>query len=244
MQELSPVTPEQSDIARQSQLLVNFPDAIADAALKRSIVKHFRHGEVIFSHGDPAHSVHIVLDGWVKLYRVAPSGTEAVVGVFTRGRSFGEAVALQGGAYPVTGEAATDCTLVVVRAAELTSIMNSNPEICIAVLASTFAHLQSLVGQLEQLKAHTGAQRVAEFLVQLAPVAEGPCLVTLPFDKILIAGRLGMKPESLSRAFVRLREIGVTIRQTRAEIADIHALRLYAAGEESRPDEDGSRAAM
>jgi hypothetical protein len=44
--------------------------------------------------------------------------------------------------------------------------------------------------------------------------------VTLPYDKVLIAGRLGMKPESLSRAFARLKDQGVTIRQNVAEIED------------------------
>ena len=50
----------------------------------------------------------------------------------------------------------------------------------------------------------------------------------LPYDKVLIAGRLGMKPESLSRAFVRLRDEGVTIRQNRAVIEDVTALRSFA----------------
>lgn len=50
----------------------------------------------------------------------------------------------------------------------------------------------------------------------------------LPYDKVLIAGRLGMKPESLSRTFVRLRDQGVTIRQNHAVIEDVTALRSFA----------------
>jgi CRP-like cAMP-binding protein len=41
-----------------------------------------------------------VAEGWVKLYRIAPSGAEAVVGVFTKGESFGEAVAFRHDTYP------------------------------------------------------------------------------------------------------------------------------------------------
>ena len=78
---------------------------------------------------------------------------------------------------------------------------------------------------MEQLKARTGAQRVAEFLLELAGATHGFCEVTLPYDKVLIAGRLGMKPESLSRAFARLREYGVTVRHNNAAIADIAVLR-------------------
>jgi CRP-like cAMP-binding protein len=84
------------------------------------------------------------------------------------------------------------------------------------------------VAQLEQLKAQTGAQRVAEFLLTLCQNSAGGCEVTLPYDKMLIAGRLGMKPESLSRAFSRLKAAGVSVSRNHAEIADIEALREYA----------------
>ena len=66
----------------------------------------------------------------------------------------------------------------------------------------------------------------------------GSCDVTLPYDKMLIAGRLGMKPESLSRAFSRLKSAGVTVKRNHAEIDDIESLRDYA---ESDPAENWSR---
>jgi len=108
------------------------------------------------------------------------------------------------------------------------------PELGTAILAATFQHLHELVGQVERLKAQTGAQRVAEFLLDLCPADAGSCTVTLPYDKVLIAGRLGIKPESLSRAFARLREAGVTVRQNHAAIADINGLREFV--EQDRAD--------
>jgi len=56
--------------------------------------------------------------------------------------------------------------------------------------------------------------------------------VTLPYDKNLIAGRLGMKPESLSRAFAKLRAQGVTVRQNHAAIADVERLQSYTLGDD------------
>ena len=105
--------------------------------------------------------------------------------------------------------------------------MRAEPEIGFALLASTSLHLHRLVEQIEALKAQTGAQRVAEFLVGLCKDrdAAGRRTIVLPYDKALIAGRLGMKPESLSRAFQRLRDYGVRIDSNKAEIADIETLR-------------------
>ncbi len=85
-----------------------------------------------------------------------------------------------------------------------------------------------MVAQIEQLKAQTGPQRVADFLLELTRSKFGACSVQLPYDKVLIAGRLGMKPESLSRAFSKLKDQGVKVHQNSAEIEDIESLRAYA----------------
>nr|HMQ57545.1 hypothetical protein [Rhizobiaceae bacterium] len=50
------------------------------------------------------------------------------------------------------------------------------------------------------------------------------CAVALPFDKALLAGKLGIKPESLSRAFNRLKSCGVRIERDMAVIADVACL--------------------
>ena len=95
------------------------------------------------------------------------------------------------------------------------------------MLSASFVHLQQLISQVETLKARSGVQRVAEFLLELAEDEAGRGegrRVTLPYNKALIAARLGMQPETLSRAFARLREHGVTIDSSTARIADLGAL--------------------
>ncbi|MBW0157084.1 Crp/Fnr family transcriptional regulator [Sedimentimonas flavescens] len=215
-------------VARQSLLLANVPAHALDRILAQARMRELERGATIFLQGETATGVYIVAEGWVKLYRIAPNGAEAVVGVFTRGDSFGEAVAFKNDPYPVSAECATDCRLIRIDTEVFLRLIQNEPELAVALLSATFAHLHRLVGQIEQLKAQTGAQRVAEFLLDLAPCGEGKCEVTLPYDKVLIAGRLGMKPESLSRAFAKLRDQGVRIRQNVAVIDDISLLRDYS----------------
>ncbi len=216
------------DVARTSLLLKNLPEPVIDRLLAGPVIKRYNQGEVLFLQGETATVIHIVLDGWVKLYRISPNGKETIVNIFARGHSFGEAVAFRNENYPVSGEAVTDCALLQISAATLVSMMKEQPEICISVLAATFQHLHALVGQVEQMKAQTGAQRVAEFLLGLAATDKGSCMVTLPYDKALIAGHLGMKPASLSRAFAKLRSVGVSIARNHASISDLARLRTYA----------------
>jgi hypothetical protein len=53
----------------------------------------------------------------------------------------------------------------------------------------------------------------------------------LPYDKVLIAGRLGLKPESLSRAFAKLRPVGVEVRASHVVVHDVGKLRKIATGD-------------
>ena len=219
---------ESYEIAKQSLLLATLPDTVVNGLLADASQRDFARGETIFLQGEQAQVIHLVLEGWVKLYRVAANGNEAVVNVFTRGHSFGEAVAFRIRPYPVSAEAVTDCTLLQISARTLISIIKREPEVAVAVMAATFQHLHELVSQVEQIKAQTGAQRVAGFLIRLCSCDTGGCMVTLPYDKALIAGRLGMKPESLSRAFAKLKSVGVHVSRHHARIDDVDALSQYA----------------
>jgi len=221
--------------ARSTVLLATLPVQVSSDILQRAIVRSYGRGETIFHQGDVSEHIFVVLDGWVKLFRTAPTGTEAVVGVFTKGRSFGEAVAFEDIPYPVTAESVTESRLLLVRTALLSSMMRERPEIAMAIVSATFRHLHALVAQVEQLKAQTGAQRVAEFLLDLCNASQGSCVITLPYDKTLIAGRLGMQPPSLSRAFNKLEEIGVKIAQNQAVITDVAKLKDYTSEDRGSP---------
>jgi CRP-like cAMP-binding protein len=215
-------------VVKAAPVFAGLPSPVFEALLQGAMVSAVKRGELLFVQGDPVTSFFVVLDGWVKVYRLTPSGSEAVVAVFTRGQSFAEAAAFVGGRFPASGEAVTEGRILKLSSGNLLRLIRQNPDIGIAMLATTSMHLHMLVQQIEQLKAHTGAQRVAEFLSSLCPSHNGPCEISLPYDKALIAGRLGMQPESLSRAFARLKSIGVNIEQNQAHVADIARLRIYA----------------
>lgn len=219
--------PAETDVSGNSLFFTSMPEDIADAIKARAFIRTYERGEIVFLQGDAADSVFIVLEGWIKLFRNTRSGTEAVVGVFTKGQSFGEVLVFKKDIYPFSAEAVTPCRLMQVRAKAISELMAARPEVCTAIITTIFRHLHTLVEQIEQLTTQTGRQRVATFLLELCAVSSGPCRVTLPYDKVLIAGRLGMKPESLSRAFNDLQDVGVEIDQNHAAIADVAHLQAY-----------------
>jgi hypothetical protein len=92
-----------------------------------------------------------------------------------------------------------------------------------------------MANRIEQLTAQSATQRVADFLVSLTPCIEGPCTIALPYDKSLIAGRLGLKPESLSRVFAKLRAVGIDVRASDVVVYDVATLQNLVASERIRP---------
>jgi CRP-like cAMP-binding protein len=187
--------------------------------------------ESLFRQGEPATAFFIVINGWVKLYRITPTGEETVIHTLTKGDSFAEAVAFTGSRYPATAEAVSEARIVRIPADHIVRCIRESPDIALAMIASTSQHLHHLVQQVEQLKAQSGVQRVAEFLADLAPVNHGSCVIALPYDKVLIAARLGLKPESLSRAFAKLRSIGVSVHASHVAVSDVAKLHQLAADE-------------
>ena len=107
--------------------------------------------------------------------------------------------------------------------------MDGCPEARGALMGNTLHQVQRLVGQVEALKMCTGAQRAAQFILSLVPEGRrGACKVQLPYDKALIAGQVGLSPESLSRAFRRLREQGVRVQRREVTVDDVASLAAYA----------------
>ena len=207
---------------RNSLVFAGLGSATLESLISGAAAGECNRGEMLFLQGEPADYFFVVLDGWIKVCRMTSAGEEAVVGVFTRGQTFAEAAAFTAGVFPASAEAVTEARVLRIPARHLSDKIMESPEIGLAMLASTSQHLHLLIRQVEQLKAHTGAQRVAEFLVSLAPAdTNGPCVIALPYDKMLLAGKLGLKPESLSRAFQRLKHCGVTIERDKAIITDL-----------------------
>ncbi|MFV0410857.1 MAG: Crp/Fnr family transcriptional regulator [Paracoccus sp. (in: a-proteobacteria)] len=224
-----------ASLANASVLLRYLPEAARERVLDGAVQRHVSSGETIFLQGEPASAVHLIVEGWVKLYRISPSGAEAVVSILTRNRSFGEAVALRGEVYPVSAEAISDCTLIQIDGKRLRHQITQDPELALNLLAASYVHLHGLVEQVEQLKARSGVQRLAEFLVELAEGRENGARLPLPYNKTLIAGHLGIQPESLSRAFARLRNHGVRIDGNFAIIENIERLRELSSQDKGQP---------
>jgi|APSaa5957512535_1039671.scaffolds.fasta_scaffold119707_2 CRP-like cAMP-binding protein len=205
-------------------LLAGMTDDARMSLLADATVRKYPRGTSLFMQGEPADRFFVILDGWVKGFRQAPDGHESVIAVFGPGESFAEAAMFVSGNFPISTEIVADARLLVIPRNGLLKQLRDDPDIALKMLASMSARLRGFVQQVEQLTVKSATQRLASFLEKLVDVDEGADEFELPLDKMLIAGRLGMQPETLSRALAKLKSIGVVTEGHRVIVKDVAAL--------------------
>ena len=203
-----------------------------EALLKGASPRSYPKGHLLFQQGDAADGFFVVLSGWVKLFRQTPRGDEAVIHILSRGECFAEAAVFLGGRYPASALVAEDARLIRISSQPFRQWIQSEPEIALGMLASLSARMHHLVNESEQLQTRSATERVADFILKRCPVREGSAVIALPYDKSLLAARLAMKPESLSRVQAKLRRLGVRTEHHRVIVTDVARLARFCAGED------------
>lgn len=188
-------------------------------------------GVVLYEKGKPADRFFVVLDGHIELF-MEEGGRRSVVEVAKRPMVLGEAAMFVDGSYPVSARVVGYGKLLVVPSTGFLAALDERFDLAQRMLMSMSIRLRGLVGQITQLKLQSTAQRLAGFLLGLTNKTEGAAVVRFPYDKRLAASNLGMTAESLSRALIRLADLGVTSRADNVvAIADLDRLRDFCAEE-------------
>lgn len=226
---------EELHLVRRSPVFAGLSAAAAGPLLEGAVAKAFARDAILFLQGEPATRFFVVLEGWVRLYRQTPQGQEVTIAVFGRGDSFAEAVVLQTMPFPVSAQAIAASRLLVIPADTVMRHLRESTELCFKVMAAMSRRLHELVFQLENVSSRSTVQRLALFLLRLCDHARGECRIELPLDKNLIAARLGMQPETLSRCLAKLRGAGVESVGHHLHIADVARLRAIVAQDEGAP---------
>lgn len=187
-------------------------------------------GQVLFIHDDKAESFYLIKKGWIKLFRETLDGTQAVVDILTNGHLFGETSIFQGDVYPYSAEATESSQIIAMPLAVLKDEIQNNPKIALSMLSAMARYRKQQDQELEHRTLQNAPQRIGCFLLRLADQNKtGPVTIHLPYDKTLVASRLGMQPETFSRALGKLRDAtGITVKGATIEMDSLEQLSQYS----------------
>lgn len=174
--------------------------ALESACRERRLAK----GEMLFQKGDPAKGFFVVVFGQIKLAFPSSQGNEKVVQILGPRQSFGEAVMFMDRPYPVFAEGLVDSLLLHIASTTVFELLERDTSFARRMLAGLSMRLHSLVHDVETYSLRSSAQRVVGYLLQQCPqdgACEGSFDISLPTSKQVIASRLNLTPETLSRIF-------------------------------------------
>ena len=187
-------------------------------------------GEMLFQKGDMPRGMYLVVFGQIKLAFPSTQGNEKVVEILGPTQTFGEAVMFMDRPYPVFAEALSNTLLLHVGKNPVFEMLETDVSFARRMLAGLSLRLHSLVCDVESYSQRSSAQRIVGYLLQHAAAVSGDqqIAVTLPTSKQVIASRLNLTPETLSRIFHDLAAGGlITVRGKQITIHDQRRLREY-----------------
>jgi CRP-like cAMP-binding protein len=168
-------------------------------------------GEVLFQRGDPVHGFYFVVSGQMKLAVSSAQGNEKVVEIISPMHSFGEAVMFLNRPYPVFAEALIPTHLLHIGQAVVSDLIDQDPGFARKLLAGMAIRLHGMIQDVETYSLRSSMQRVIGYLLQQVGDDDKPGArdIELPTSKQVIASRLNLTPETLSRIFHDLAEAGL-----------------------------------
>lgn len=226
------INPHEIRRIRSLPLFEGLTPQVLDDILSEGVVRVRSRGTEVFFEGDPADRFFIVLSGWVRLYHMNESGHVTTVEIFGPGESFAEGAMHMKTGYPASAEIIATGRLLEIPTHSFKSRLRADPDLALNMLGSMAIRLKGFITRQERMETLSAPQRVATFLLRFVDAdatGEDGTIVELPYDKQLIAGRIGMTPETLSRSFHRLGDIGVTVQADEIHIENVRQLREFAS---------------
>jgi CRP/FNR family transcriptional activator FtrB len=195
--------------------------------------------EPLFREGDHLEELNILISGYVVITTsLQANGDDTPADLIEPIRPIALPEALRGGPAPFGARTATAARVIVIAAPVLRAMIQRVPALRSAFLDHACDDLETLTLENHRLKLRTSAQRLAGYLLSLIKEPDvNPARFVLPYEKRLLAAKLGCTKESMSRSFDTLRPIGVTTRDKSVVVRSVSALQEYAeAVGRRRPD--------
>lgn len=212
---------------RRARLLSEVAKPDLASMLASSFVQPLPEGAVLCRQGEKPQFLHIVVSGRVGLFGEW-AGEQALIEIFGPGDAFiVPAVALDMPSL-MTARMLDDGRILMWPAAAFRAQVRANGTLAYGAMLQLSGYWRMLISQIKDLKLLSATERLSALLLALAPRGTGPLRVLLPGNRSLVAGLLGVAPQSLSRAFAALRPIGVSGGGREIAIADAGRLREFA----------------
>ncbi len=205
------LAPKYQDIMRAVPLFMDLEDNDFLQVVEGTNEIILQRGEPLFGQHQAATDFFFVVKGKIKISLLSVDGTEKVVDMINEGSTFAEAIIFKGlNGYPVNADALMDSVVLKINAKKYMDVLSRSTDACFKVISSLSARTHWLMKEMERLSLHNASYRLIAFLLeQVTEDANESIEVTLSAPKHVIASRLSITPETLSRTLKSLTKQGL-----------------------------------
>ncbi len=191
----------------------------------------YKKGKILYLQDDSADFFYVMSGGWIKLFQTMPEGEEIIIDMLTIGDIAGESAIFEQGIHTSSAQVVESVQLYSIPSALLKEQIRLKPALALRLLSSMSQRHRQHYSDMALNAIKSAPQRVGCFLLRLCPKDRDSAVISLPYNKSLIACVLGMKGATFSRALNVLRQkTDVRIYGTRVEIDSVEALSEFVYG--------------
>ncbi|MCD6045245.1 MAG: hypothetical protein K0R48_408 [Gammaproteobacteria bacterium] len=176
---------------------------ISHAAKKRL----YKKGTIILDRYQSQQTFLYVINGWIKLFRESSDGEEVIVDMLTQNHHCGATFLFESKEEDTyMAKSISEIEIFTLPTTLLKRLVASDHNLSLCLMHSILQKQKSLSVHIEHLSIQNAMQRIGCFLLRLRSDIQFQknIKLRLPYDKVLLASRLGMRPETFSRALSKL----------------------------------------
>jgi CRP/FNR family cyclic AMP-dependent transcriptional regulator len=182
------------------------------AHLPCSSIVEYRKGQIIYNQDQPSASIYLVIDGKVKVSRLADDGHQVVIDIYQPDEFFGESAFLS---LPHRAEQATaleNVKLMTWTSSEIEDIVMKKPRLAVALMQILVQRTIDFTHRIESFSVDNIARRLARSLIRFSDrlgVAEGDGSIRMvPFTHELLSQYVGTSREIVTHYMNQFRRQG------------------------------------
>lgn len=213
---------------RRHHIFAGLNDAQLDKVMHSAQIIELGENQHLFEASQEAKHFYLVRSGRMKLYLSSADGMEKVIHLVGPGETFAEALMfMDSPIYPIHASALSESVVLAFPNKVFREILRESVDTCFRLMADMSAWLKKQLSEIDALTLQNATLRFSNYLLQQVPRNHnGSATITLEAAKHVIASRLSIQPESLSRILRNMQREGLlTTQGNEIVIHDIEALR-------------------
>jgi len=182
------------------------------AHLPCSTILEYKRGQIIYNQDQPSNSIHLVIDGKVKVCRLADDGRQVVVDIYQPDEFFGESAFLGLAQRTEIAVALENTKVMTWTTNEIEEITMKRPKLAIALLQLLVQRSMDFGYRIESFSVDNIARRLARSLIRfserLGTRNEDGSVQMIPFTHELLSQYVGTSREIVTHYMNQFRRQG------------------------------------